>query len=88
MRYSQERRLAARGAVNAVPESCSAYKPYATRCGELRPTGKAPGKASVVHSLAKPLIMGEGTLMKWSLQMRSSARKVAIVTSSPLAQFL
>ena len=33
----------ARGAVNAVPRHCSAYRPCATRCGELRPTGKRAG---------------------------------------------
>ncbi|CFP61785.1 Uncharacterised protein [Bordetella pertussis] len=27
MRYSQERRFSARGAVKAVPDSCSAYRP-------------------------------------------------------------
>ena len=37
MRYSQLRRFTWRGAVNAVPEICSAYRPCATRCGELRP---------------------------------------------------
>ena len=36
MRYSQLRRLAPRGAVNAVPLNCSAYSPWATRCGELQ----------------------------------------------------
>ncbi|MNV75321.1 hypothetical protein D3C71_1686000 [compost metagenome] len=54
MRYSQLRRLLPRGAVNAVPVSCSAYRPCATRCGELRPTGKVPGTASVANSLPKP----------------------------------
>ena len=42
MRYVHVRRLAWRGAVNAVPEICSAYRPYATRCGEFWPTGSAP----------------------------------------------
>src|ERR1700690_2069386 len=55
MRYSQERRLAARGAVNAVPENCSAYSPKGQRCGELRPRGSAPARASVANSLPKPL---------------------------------
>src|ERR1700722_15466875 len=56
MRYSHERRLAARGAVNAVPENCSAYSPNGQRCGELRPRGSAPDSASVANSLPKPLI--------------------------------
>ncbi len=47
MRYSQLRRLSARGAVKAVPEYCSAYSPYGQRCGEFRPSGRAPGSASV-----------------------------------------
>ena len=42
------------GAVKAVPVSCSAYSPCATCCGELRPTGKVPGTASVANSLPKP----------------------------------
>ena len=55
IRYSQLRRLAWRGAVNAVPVNCSAYRPCATCCGELRPTGRAPGSASVANSLPKPV---------------------------------
>src|SRR3546814_7910723 len=47
IRYSQLRRFWPRGAVNAVPDSCSAYSPCATLCGELRPCGSAPGTASV-----------------------------------------
>jgi hypothetical protein len=54
IRYSQLRRLCARGAVNAVPDSCSAYSPYGGRCGELRCAGSAPGSASVANSLPKP----------------------------------
>src|ERR1700689_3612782 len=53
--YNQERRLTCRGAVNAVPENCSAYNPYGQRCGELRPGGSAPDSASVANSLPKPL---------------------------------
>ena len=56
MRYSQVRRLAARGAVKAVPLSCSAYRPSGATWGELRPTGSAPAMASVAHSLAKPVM--------------------------------
>ena len=48
------RRFAWRGAVNAVPEICSAYSPYGQRCGEFCPTGSAPGSASVANSFAKP----------------------------------
>src|ERR1700685_3035228 len=55
MRDNQERRVACRGAVNAVPENCSAYNPKGPRCGELRPAGSAPGSASVANSLPKPL---------------------------------
>src|SRR5690606_19979356 len=55
IRYSQLRRLAARGAVKAVPLSCSAYKPYGHFCGEFRPAGKAPGSASVANSFPNPL---------------------------------
>ena len=44
----------ARGAVNAVPEICSAYSPYGQRCGEFCPTGNAPASASVANSLPKP----------------------------------
>src|SRR6185437_2316060 len=54
IRYSQLRRLAWRGAVNAVPENCSAYRPYGQRCGELRPCGSAPGNASLAKWLPKP----------------------------------
>ena len=32
--------------MNALPETCSAYSPCATRCGELRPAGSVPGIAS------------------------------------------
>ena len=44
----------ARGAVKGDPESCSAYSPYGHFCGELRPTGSAPGSASVSKPLPKP----------------------------------
>jgi hypothetical protein len=54
IRYSHVRRFAPRGAVNAVPESCSAYSPNGQRCGEFCPTGNAPGSASVANSLPKP----------------------------------
>ncbi len=54
MRYSQERRLCARGSVNAVPLSCSAYSPSGARWGEFRPSGRAPGTASELCSLPKP----------------------------------
>lgn len=54
IRYSQERRLWARGSVNAVPLSCSAYSPSGARWGELRPSGRAPGTASELCSLPKP----------------------------------
>ena len=54
IRYSQLRRFWWRGAVNAVPLTCSAYRPCATRCGELRPSGKVPAMASLANSLPKP----------------------------------
>src|SRR5690606_9065780 len=54
IRYSQLRRFSLRGAVNAVPLSCSAYSPCATRCGEFRPTGNAPSSASVSNEFPNP----------------------------------
>ena len=54
IRYSQLRRFSLRGAVNAVPDNCSAYRPCATRWGELRPTGSVPGSASVAKLLPNP----------------------------------
>jgi hypothetical protein len=54
IRYSHERRLCARGSVNAEPLSCSAYSPSGARWGELRPSGSAPGTASELCSLPKP----------------------------------
>ena len=54
IRYTQVRRLAARGWVNAVPLSCSAYRPSGARCGEFRPAGSAPGTASLTNSFPKP----------------------------------
>ena len=56
IRYSQLRRFCARGAVKAVPDSCSAYSPCATCCGELRPTGRVPASASLANSLPKPVM--------------------------------
>ena len=53
-RYIQVRRLSARGAVKALPETCSAYSPKATCCGEFWPCGSAPPTASVACSLPKP----------------------------------
>ena len=44
MRYSHERVFSVRGAVNALPESCSAYSPWGHFCGEFCPTGRAFGK--------------------------------------------
>ena len=55
MRYSHERRFCARGAVKAVPDNCSAYRPRGACCGEFCPCGKAPDTASVANSLPKPL---------------------------------
>ena len=54
IRYSQERRLWARGSVKAEPLSCSAYSPSGARWGALRPCGRAPGTASELCSLPKP----------------------------------
>src|SRR5690606_22563731 len=56
IRYSQLRRFCARGAVKAVPEICSAYSPWATRCGEFWPSGSVPGMASLANSLPKPVM--------------------------------
>src|SRR5664279_3760143 len=55
IRYSHDRSLLVRGAVNGEPLNCSAYNPYAHRCGEFRPTGSAPGNASVSNPLPKPV---------------------------------
>lgn len=46
MRYSHDWRFSWRGAVNAVPESFSAYRPYGGFCGELVAMGNAPSMAS------------------------------------------
>src|ERR1700744_1100903 len=54
MRYSQLRRFEWRGAVNAVPDNCSAYSPSALCCGEFCPCGNASRAASVANSLPKP----------------------------------
>ena len=54
MRYVQVRRFSERGAVNALPEICSAYKPCATCCGEFCPCGKEPFIASVENSFPNP----------------------------------
>ena len=54
IRYTQVRRLTARGWVNAVPLSCSVYRPSGARCGELRPAGSAPGTASLANSFPNP----------------------------------
>lgn len=54
IRYSHDRRLCALGSVNAVPLSCSAYRPNGARCGEFRPSGSAPATASEACSLPKP----------------------------------
>ena len=70
IRYTQVRRLTARGWVNAVPLSCSANRPSGARCGELRPAGSAPATASLANSFPNPrwyvhspgpaLLAGEG----------------------------
>ena len=54
IRYVQQRRLAARGAVKLVPLISSVYRPYFGRCGLLWPTGSAPGNASLAKSLPNP----------------------------------
>lgn len=46
MRYSQDRRFWARGAVKGLPLSCSAYRPYGQMRGLFWPSGRAPGRAS------------------------------------------
>lgn len=51
MRYSQDRRFCARGAVKAVPLSCSAYRPYGQTRGLFCPCGSAFGRASDCASL-------------------------------------
>ena len=55
IRYTHVLRLTARGWVNAVPLSCSAYRPSGARCGEFRPAGSAPATASVTNSFPNPL---------------------------------
>ena len=55
IRYNHDRSLLFRGAVNGDPLNCSAYNPYAQRCGELRPTGKAPGNTSDSNPLPNPV---------------------------------
>ena len=54
IRYTQVRRFTARGWVNAVPLSCSAYKPSGACWGEFRPAGSAPGTASLTNSFPNP----------------------------------
>jgi len=43
--------------VNAEPDNCSAYRPYAHFCGEFCPSGRASGHrgSSVANSLPNPL---------------------------------
>ena len=53
--YSQTLWFSARGAVKAVPEMTSAYRPCGVRCGEFCPTGSAPFSASLENVLPKPL---------------------------------
>lgn len=48
MRYSHDCWFLCRGAVKAVPESFSAYRPSGGFCGELAPIGSAPSTASVL----------------------------------------
>ena len=55
MRYTHDLRFTPRGWVNAVPLSCSAYRPSGACCGELRPAGSEPLTASVANSLPNPL---------------------------------
>ena len=55
IRYTQVLLLTALGWVNAVPLSCSAYRPRGACCGELRCRGRAPSTASVANSLPNPL---------------------------------
>lgn len=53
-RYSHARWLRWRGAVKALPDSCSAYRPYGQRWGAFWPTGSAPGSASLACSAPNP----------------------------------
>lgn len=55
-RYSHERLFRWRGAVNAVPLNCSAWRFSGCFCGEFCPTGNAPFSASVAKSLPNPLM--------------------------------
>jgi hypothetical protein len=54
IRYSHVLRFSKRGAVKAVPESCSAYNPNGAMRGLLRPRGKAPSKASLSRVFPNP----------------------------------
>ena len=70
------RRFSWRGAVKAVPEISSANSPSGGFCGLLRPTGSAPGTASLTNWLPKPG-------WYWNVEARS-----ALPAAFALASFL
>jgi hypothetical protein len=55
IRYSHVRRVFCRSSVKAVPDRSSVYKPWGGRWGVFRPTGNAPGNASLLCSLPNPV---------------------------------
>jgi hypothetical protein len=56
--------------------------PYGHRCGEFRPTGKAPGSASVANSLPKPLMYpGSGRAVAGDRLAKADSGIEAIVIS-------
>ena len=54
MRYSHVRWFSERGAVNAVPDTCSVYRLNGTNRGLFRPTGSEPATTSLSNALPNP----------------------------------
>src|SRR5919106_2054049 len=83
MRYSQVLRLRALGTVNAVPDSCSVYRPSGGFCGLFCPRGSAPGSASEASSFPKP-DRYSGCVTRWTSVVVVCA---CVSMSSLLSQF-
>ena len=91
----------ARGAVNAVPRSCSAYSPCATCCGELRPCrqrarqrlgGELVAEAGLVAGAACDRVVGgrapDRRTVRWTSRLAVTARRAHLVALDALEQRL
>ena len=75
--------MCARGSVNAVPLSCSAYSPSGARCGELRPDGQRAGHGLRGVLVAEPGEIGQAASEPVTSELTKPHLPLAVEPSGP-----